>query len=79
MKILYVTTIGMTMTFFKELIRDLLDQGHAVDIMCNESDFPVSDCYREWGCAVYHHDCARSPLQDLLTNPLLYSEGPYRE
>lgn len=62
MKILYVTTIGMTMTFFKELIRDLLDQGHTVDIMCNESDFPVPDCYREWGCAVYHHDCARSPL-----------------
>lgn len=62
MKFLYITTIGATMTFFKELIRGLLDQGHAVDIMCNESDFLVPDCYREWGCAVYQHDCARFPL-----------------
>ena len=62
MRILYVTTIGMTMTFFKELTQDLLAEGHDVDIMCNEGTFPVPDCYREWGCAVYQHDCSRSPF-----------------
>lgn len=50
------------MVFFKDLIRDLLDQGHTVDIMCNESSFPVPECYREWKCEIYHHDCSRSPL-----------------
>ena len=62
MKILYVTTIGLTMTFFKELTRDLLDQGHTVDIMCNEDAFSVPDCYRKWKCKIYHHNCTRSPF-----------------
>lgn len=62
MKILYVTTIGLTMTFFKQLIRELLDEGHTVDIMCNENDKKVPGCYREWNCKVYHHSCSRSPL-----------------
>ena len=62
MKILYVTTIGLTMTFFKKLVRDLLDQGHTVDIMSNETSFPVPDCYREWNCEIYHHSCTRFPF-----------------
>lgn len=62
MKILYVTTIGMTMTFFKELVRDLMDQGHTVDIMCNEALFPVPRCYRDWNCRIFHHTCTRSPF-----------------
>lgn len=62
MKILYVTTIGITMTFFKSLIRELLDEGHTVDIMCNEQDEKVPECYHEWGCKVYHHSCSRSPF-----------------
>lgn len=62
MKILYVTTIGITMGFFKSLIKELIDEGHCVDIICNETDERVPDCYREWGCKVYHHSCSRSPL-----------------
>lgn len=62
MKILYVTTIGITMTFFKQLIRDLIDEGHTVDIICNEEDEKVPECYREWKCNIYHHSCSRSPL-----------------
>ena len=37
MKILYVTTIGITMGFFKKIIRDLLDKGFVVDIATNET------------------------------------------
>lgn len=62
MKILYVTTIGITMTFFKHLIKELMDEGHIVDIMCNEDDEKVPECYREWECKIYHHSCSRSPL-----------------
>lgn len=62
MKILYVTTIGITMIFFKDLVRSLLDEGHTVDIVCNETDEAVPVCYREWGCKVYAHSCSRSPF-----------------
>ena len=32
MRILYVTTVGCTMSFFKAFIRELLEQGHQVDL-----------------------------------------------
>lgn len=62
MKILYVTTVGATMGFFKDLIRQLLDLGHTVDVACNDELWAVPDCYREWGCHIYQIDCSRSPL-----------------
>ena len=62
MRILYVTTIGGTMNFFKSFIRQLLDEGHKVDIATNEEETPVADCYREWGCNVYQIETSRSPL-----------------
>ena len=62
MKILYITTIGSTMNFFKVLIRELIDEGHVVDIATNEALAPVADCYREWGCKVYPISCTRSPI-----------------
>ena len=62
MKILYVTTVGITMGFFKGFIKGLLDEGHTVDIATNEQDFPVADCYREWGCRVFPISTSRSPL-----------------
>lgn len=62
MRILYVTTIGGTMTFFKSLIKELLDEGHTVDIATNENNSKVPDCYREWGCTVYPINTFRSPL-----------------
>lgn len=62
MKILYVTTIGLTMGFFKDVIKELLDEGHTIDIACNEDDAKVPDCYREWGCKVHQISCSRSPF-----------------
>ena len=62
MKILYVTTVGITMGFFKAFVRNLLDEGHTVDIATNEEGAPVPDCYREWGCAIHQIATSRSPL-----------------
>ena len=63
MKILYITTIGGTMTFFKSFIKQLIDKGHTVDIATNEEASVVPSCYREWGCQVYHIDTSRSPIE----------------
>jgi glycosyltransferase involved in cell wall biosynthesis len=60
MNILYVTTIGGTMGFFKELIHRLISEGNTVDIATNETDSKVPECYREWGCRVYPIECTRS-------------------
>lgn len=62
MKILYVTTIGLTMGFFKTLIKEFIDDGHIVDIACNETEAKVPDCYRKWNCRVHHISCSRSML-----------------
>ncbi len=63
MRILYVTTVGLTMGFFKSFIRDLIAQGHTVDIACNETDFPVDPFYKNMRCTVYPLSCSRSPLK----------------
>ena len=62
MKILYITTVGSTMDFFIAFIRQLLRQGHTVDIACG-SPGELPPCYREWGCGVYPLSCSRSPLK----------------
>ena len=62
MKILYVTTIGITMYFFNSFIKNLLDAGHTVDIATNEHTSPLPACYSEWNCNIYHLDTSRSPL-----------------
>lgn len=62
MKILYVTTVGATMGFFKDFIKQLLDAGHTVDIACNDKAWSAPDCYREWNCKIHQIDCSRSPL-----------------
>lgn len=64
LKILYVTTIGNTMCFFKSFINQLIREGHVVDIAANEHDgqTPVDDYYRELGCQIYHISCERTPL-----------------
>lgn len=63
MKILYVTTIGLTMGFFMQLIHELIEEGHTVDIATSETSSPVPTCYREWGCKVYPISCTRSPFR----------------
>lgn len=62
MKILYVTTIGGTMDFFQKFIEELVQEGHTVDIACNDSISLVPDFYNELGCKVYSIQTSRSPL-----------------
>lgn len=62
MRILYVTTIGVTMGFFEHFVSQLIDQGHSVDIACNDTASPVSPFYHELGCQVHTISCTRSPF-----------------
>ncbi len=62
MRILYVATIGGFMPFFKTFIRELLDEGHEVDIATNMMQYPLPVYYKEWGCGIYQISCLRSPL-----------------
>lgn len=52
------------MSFFESFIKSQFDMGNHVDIATNENNGKdnVSECYREWGCNVYHIDTSRSPL-----------------
>ena len=61
MKILYITTIGGTMNFFKNFIRELVEQGHTVDLACNDSVSKPADMYIEIGCRIYSISTSRSP------------------
>ena len=61
MKILYITTISGTMMFFKELVRDLVKEGHSVDLACNCTEEPVDRYYYEIGCRVFSLNCSRKP------------------
>ncbi len=62
MKILYITTIGGTMVFFKDFIKKLLDAGNTVDIACNVRESQVPAYYREWGCKVWPLSYTRTPF-----------------
>jgi glycosyltransferase involved in cell wall biosynthesis len=62
MKILYVTTIGITMDFFKSFIKELTDMGHTVEIACNDEAAPVPEFYNGLGCTVHRLSCSRSPF-----------------
>ena len=61
MKILYVTTVGGTMTFFKSIIKELIEDGNIVDIATNNSVSKVQDFYYELGCKVFTISTSRSP------------------
>lgn len=63
MKILYVTTISLTMnSFFKPHIEMLVREGHSVDLACNYNDLALDTFYNELGCNFYQIDFSRSPL-----------------
>lgn len=63
MKILYVTTISLTMnSFFKPHIDMLVRNGHHVDIACNDKDLALDPLYSTLGCDFYRIDFSRSPL-----------------
>lgn len=63
MKILYVTTISLTInSFFKSHIEMLVREGNCVDIACNYKDLPLDELYNELGCNSYQLDFSRNPL-----------------
>jgi len=62
MKILYVTTVGDMMKFFKSFVMELLEKGHTVDVACNEEELKCPDYVRELGLKVHHLSCNRKPF-----------------
>ena len=62
MKILYVTTIGATMRFFKDFVKQLSEEGHTVEIATNEKLAPVHDAVSELGFKVHQISCVRTPF-----------------
>ena len=62
MRILYITTIGMTMNFFKDIVKQLIEDGNKVDIACNGKESPVDDYFYQLGCKVYQVDMSRHPI-----------------
>ena len=63
MRILYVTTISLTMnSFFKPHIDMLVKEGHQVDIACNDKESPLDSLYEQLGCQFHTIDFSRSPL-----------------
>ena len=63
MRILYVTTISLTMNcFFKPHLQMLVEQGHQVDIACNYSELPLAEQFHQLGCGIFQIDFSRSPL-----------------
>lgn len=63
MKILYITTISLTMnSFFKPHVEMLVSEGHQLDIACNADGQPLDSLYNELHCRFYQVDFSRSPL-----------------
>lgn len=63
MRILYVTTLSLTMNcFFHPHIEMLVREGNHVDIACNYRALPLDGRYSELGCHFYQIDFSRFPL-----------------
>lgn len=63
MRILYITTISLTMnSFFKPHVEMLVGEGHSVDVACNYKDLELDELYTKLGCGIYQVDFSRSPL-----------------
>lgn len=63
MRILYVTTISLTMNaFFKPHVEMLVNEGNIVDIACNCNGLELDSFYQELGCEEFQIDFSRSPL-----------------
>lgn len=61
MKILYVTTIGGSMSFFPEHFKMLLEKGHTVELACNLNK-PLPSSVSELGLKAYDLPFSRSPF-----------------
>ena len=61
MKILYVTTVSITMGFFPAHIKMLQAEGHTVELACN-LDEPLPEKTSVLNCPAHHVPFSRSPL-----------------
>ncbi len=61
MKILYVTTIGGTMSFFIEHFKMLIAEGHSVELACNTSS-PVEQNILDLDVKIHNVQFSRTPL-----------------
>lgn len=61
MKVLYVTTIGPTMSFFYDLFKDFKNNGVEIELACSLSR-PVANNILELGITVHEISFSRSPL-----------------
>ena len=50
------------MGFFNDIINQLLNEGHTVDIACNEVESNRLDFYRQLNCNIYKISTSRSPF-----------------
>ena len=63
MRILYVTTISLTMnSFFKPHIKMLVNEGNEVDLACNYKDLALDKLYEELNCG-FHQIPVRTRYQ----------------
>jgi len=61
MKILYVTTVSITMGFFPEHFKMLLSEGHTVELACN-CEKPLPQFCADMGLVAHHIPFSRSPF-----------------
>ena len=50
------------MSFFKYIIKDLINSGYQVDYACNDSDIHEELFFKNLGCRKYLISCTRNPL-----------------
>lgn len=61
MKILYVSTVSVTMGFFPPHIKMLQDAGHTVELACN-LDEPLKESVQQLGCKCHNIPFSRNPF-----------------
>lgn len=71
MKILYVTTIGGTMSFFLEHFKMLLQGNNIIELACNTTS-PVRQPIIDLGLKINHIPFSRSPIS--FSNVRAYKE-----
>ena len=63
MKILFVTTVSLTINvFFMPHIAMLVQAGNTVDIACNDADLSVDPAFQQMGCRIFGIPFSRSVL-----------------
>ncbi len=62
MRILYVTTVGITMRFFESYIKSLCADGNKVEVACNNSADDLPEYCADSIIHTHNLSCSRSPL-----------------